>query len=439
MYSTKGRVPRKWSRTRSRAASPNARAPSRSLISVPTVLPNSSRSVGSSISNPDSPCTTWSWIPPTLPATTGRAFHIASATVSPNPSAMLFWTTTSERRWIAFTIAAFSSTSSIGRVARWTLALMSGGSDSRRSRIPAIDPYVLGKSVQEPTRILEAVPARHLTDEGSAVGDRSILIEVGGAVDARLASVHPVKERLAEVLPLPELGDGEDRADRLRLQVLVLRGEDVDRGWDEPDLRRVEALPDEPLAGEDTGIGLLDIAAQKRPALASQIAGVINADVAAPDDLDLSGDDMGDQTGRLWVVDVDDVPLLNEPRELVRRLEHRLLIDPPLRGSEGAAVAGGIMQSVMEPVGDPEELRVPGDRQPAEVDAGTAAVREQRMEHLGHAAAARGRVDVPHHPAAEHLLGGRRRLLDLGIGLAQQRPEPLRRNRPDRNLLQCAH
>jgi hypothetical protein len=57
-------------------------------------------------------------MPPTRDATTGRSFHIASATVSPNPSAMLFCTTTSDRRCNAFTIAAFSSTSPIGRQTR---------------------------------------------------------------------------------------------------------------------------------------------------------------------------------------------------------------------------------------------------------------------------------------------------------------------------------
>ena len=41
-------------------------------------------------------------------ATTGRAFHMASATVRPKPSAMLFCTTTSARRCSALTIAAFT-------------------------------------------------------------------------------------------------------------------------------------------------------------------------------------------------------------------------------------------------------------------------------------------------------------------------------------------
>src|SRR5215218_10860863 len=65
---------------------------------------------------------------PTRLARTGRAFHIASATVSPNPSARLFCTITSARRWMALTMAAFSSRSSMGRQARWTRSRAARGS-----------------------------------------------------------------------------------------------------------------------------------------------------------------------------------------------------------------------------------------------------------------------------------------------------------------------
>jgi hypothetical protein len=47
--------------------------------------PKPTRSLGSSSSSPLWPRRIWCWIPPTRPARTGRAFHIASATVSPNP------------------------------------------------------------------------------------------------------------------------------------------------------------------------------------------------------------------------------------------------------------------------------------------------------------------------------------------------------------------
>ena len=60
--------------------------------------------------------------------TTGRRFHIASATVRPKPSARLFWTTTVACRWNALTIIAASSGSSIGTQARWMRARRRRGS-----------------------------------------------------------------------------------------------------------------------------------------------------------------------------------------------------------------------------------------------------------------------------------------------------------------------
>ena len=60
-------------------------------------------------------------------ATTGRAFHIPSATVRPKPSAMLFCTTTFARRWSALTIAAFSAALCIGRQARCRRSRAAGG------------------------------------------------------------------------------------------------------------------------------------------------------------------------------------------------------------------------------------------------------------------------------------------------------------------------
>ena len=63
-----------------------------SRISAEIAFPTPAVSRGST-RTPLRPSTIWSWIPPTLLPTTGRRFHIASATVRPNPSARLFWTT----------------------------------------------------------------------------------------------------------------------------------------------------------------------------------------------------------------------------------------------------------------------------------------------------------------------------------------------------------
>ena len=83
--------------------------------------PNAARSCGSSIEEAVlSPLLDLVADAADAPRDDRSSFHIASATVSPKPSARLFWTTTAAWRWRAFTIAAASSASAIGMHARCT-------------------------------------------------------------------------------------------------------------------------------------------------------------------------------------------------------------------------------------------------------------------------------------------------------------------------------
>ena len=59
-----------------------------------------------STSQPVSPLSIWATIPPTRPATIGRAFQSASVTVSPKPSFVDFWISACECTWNAFTSTA---------------------------------------------------------------------------------------------------------------------------------------------------------------------------------------------------------------------------------------------------------------------------------------------------------------------------------------------
>ena len=63
----------------------------------------SAHSLDDETSQPVSPCVIWSTIPPTFPATVGRAFQSASLTVRPKPSRIDFWITAAECTWNAFT------------------------------------------------------------------------------------------------------------------------------------------------------------------------------------------------------------------------------------------------------------------------------------------------------------------------------------------------
>src|SRR5450432_3809769 len=57
----------------------------------------------------------------------------------------------------------------------------------------------------------------------------------------------------------------------------------------------------------------------------------------------------------------------------------------------------------MDPLSENEEVLVTPDHHPARVDARPARVGEQRNEHLGHAAALGGRVDVPQDAPVKRL------------------------------------
>ena len=102
---------------------------------------------------------------------------------------------------------------------------------------------------------------------GASVGDRPVLDQLGVATDARLAAVEAVEESVTDVVAGAEAGHREDRSDRVWLELLVLRGEHVDRGWDDPDPVAVESIPDEALAREDVGVGVLARTAAGSPRL----------------------------------------------------------------------------------------------------------------------------------------------------------------------------
>ena len=162
------------------------------------------RSVGST-SSPLRPCSICSAMPPRRDPTTGRSFHIASVTVRPKPSARLFCTTTSARRWSAFTTTAFSTRSTTGRLARWVRARSACWERDARRRGPRRAPRrprgrrrrprpagpastrcaprswgtPCGEPLEHADRILQPVPSRDLHDERGGRRHRGLLDHLG--------------------------------------------------------------------------------------------------------------------------------------------------------------------------------------------------------------------------------------------------------------------
>ena len=87
------------------------------------------------------------------------------------------------------------------------------------------------------------------------------------------------------------------------------------------------------------------------------------------------------------------------------------LVDRAL-GSPERPPSSGAVEAVVEALGDAEEVGVAVDHDPARVEPGAADVADQRAQHLGDAAAVRGRVDGPERPAGEQFPAARDGVLE---------------------------
>ena len=330
---TRGPPRRSRRRARGRASSSSQARPKRA------------RSRGSSSSTPVTPSTIWSWIPPALLATTGRAFHIASATVSPKPSARLFCDhhlraalDRVDDRGVLLDVVHRQAGEvhprphrrrerraqrrgprpgprrprGRRRPRRRSARRAAGG----RRRLPQCS----ANPRSDPDRVLEPVPARDLGDERRLRRDPA---RPGRAPPrGRLGPGEPSERSKVGRDAVParsQPGAGEDRLDRIRRELLVLRREGVDRGRDDPDPVLGKPLPGVLAAGEHVGVRGLDVIAQEGPGLAGDLVRQVDADVAAPDDGRARLEQGPHQAGRLRVVAEDDVARAHGPRQLGRR------------------------------------------------------------------------------------------------------------------------
>src|SRR5215211_557257 len=127
---------RKFSRTVSLACEPSR---SRSCTSLRSSMMRSAVCSTLSTKNPFSPSLICRRIPPTLPPPTAAPFHIASVTVSPNPSRIDFCNTTAARRCSAFTSVASSTVRTITRSSTelWIVSRITPASGSSRAALPS--------------------------------------------------------------------------------------------------------------------------------------------------------------------------------------------------------------------------------------------------------------------------------------------------------------
>jgi hypothetical protein len=90
-----------------------------------------------------------------------------------------------------------------------------------------------------------------------------------------------------------------------------------------------------------------------------------------------------------------DVSGASQGLERQRIGSRHLLENGRLLRAERRPVTYRTMERVVQPLRDPEELRGRVQHEPANADAQTASVTEERAQHLGNAAARGRRVHVP--------------------------------------------
>ena len=124
-------------------------------------------------------------------------------------------------------------------------------------------------------------------------------------------------------------------------------------------------------------------------------------------------------------MDDDNVVRTHDSAEVVGVGLEDALVTLVLGRAEVAAVSRRAVQAVVDTLRDCEELGVAFDHEPACVDPCAAGVGEQRLQHLGDAAAGSGRVDIQNRVTGERLSRSLRSLLEPRHPLrADQRLEP---------------
>jgi hypothetical protein len=88
-----------------------------------------------------------------------------------------------------------------------------------------------------------------------------------------------------------------------------------------------------------------------------------------------------------------------------------------LARTEIARVSDHPMQSIVDSLGDREELGITGHHQPPDVYARVLDVADEDLEHLGHSTPGCRGADVPHRSPLESLSGSDGRKMQVGESL----------------------
>ncbi len=195
----------------------------------------------------------------------------------------------------------------------------------------------------------------------------------------------------------------QDRQRGIRVHVLILRRECVDARAYDHGFAVIERRRHIFAAREHVAQRMLEIRRQKRPALIGLLRLLTAPDVTAPDDSRPVIDKVGRQPDRLRVMQDHQIAGTYQREQFRGIVPQGFLVNRARCAIQSGTVAILAMQGVMQSFCDAEELRAAVDHQPANRNLEAPAIAQYRGQHLRHAAAHRGRVDVPDNTAVDAL------------------------------------
>jgi len=254
---------------------------------------------------------------------------------------------------------------------------------------------IVGEAAHDTGHVLEPVPAgdldqHRITGPGAALADD--VRGPGDHVHIPVAAHEPRGHHRRRAVQHAQLD--QDGPHGVSGEGLVFRGERVDRRRDDPGLRDGDPRRDVFPAREYVRLCGGQVRSQEPPRRPGHIVLPVHTDVAAPYHPGAHPRQRRGQPGGLRVMQQHHVTGPDPGRQLRRvRGQHARVMAGLCRTERGAGQAA--VDLIVQPLGDREEISVAADHQPADRDAQILYVPDENLQHLGHPATGRGRVDVP--------------------------------------------
>ena len=244
--------------------------------------------------------------------------------------------------------------------------------------------------LHHPFHVLQAVPTRHLDHEPVHCAEHRAFGSEDRCAPSDMPHASVAPSELVAVAVATICRDDPDPRhdvdDLVLAELLVLRGERVDRWRDHPDLVAVDPGRHVLAQGKHVRGADSEVGTQELPGLVGVGVARLSSHVTSPNH-DCTGlRERRREAGSLRIVQQDHVTSLDSTQH-ARQVggRHRFVVTR-LGGTESAVITFRTVQAVVHPLGYREEICVTTDHQPPDVHFGVERVTDEHLQHLGHSA-----------------------------------------------------